>query len=321
MKYLFIIVSCAITFTANAQTEKLNKFYLIDKITRKPLTTSVAIVKAKLSITTESDGIFMIPGNLSEMDDTIIFSAQTYQDLKMPLRLLSGLDTIKLIKLPIRKTIASTRFIKDIVLNDFNENDIVHFAGLHEDTSTFDYLQLAQQFYTDKLNSQLNSVQIERLSFSLDDKYGWDIYNNPKLEHFKQIEFSKFKIRIYDIDEASGKLGKDLCDSVIEVKVRSSERALINLKNYHIIIPHKTFFIAIEWVRDYYNAHYTFVFNPLHKGKTERFISYKPAIGISPISGDKLNIWSLNTGHVWSRYATFNPFGTDLAIKATLGYN
>lgn len=321
MKSLFTIIYCVITLAASAQTEKLNKFYLVDKITNKPVISSVAIVKAKLSITTEKDGIFMIPGELNKMNDSIIFSAQNYQDVKMSLNELSRADTIKLSKVLIKKNIIVSKFSNDILLNNFNDDDVVHYAGLHEDTGKFDYLQLAQQFYIDKQNPQLNALRIERLSYNLDSKYGWIIYNDPKLEHFKQIEFSKFKVRIYDIDETTGKPGKDLCDSIIEVKVKSSERARINLKKYHIIIPHKTFFVAIEWLRDYYNAHYAIVLKPKDNGEPEKFISYKPAIGISPVSGDKLNIWSLNTNHEWLPYATFSPFGTDLAIKATLGYN
>jgi hypothetical protein len=323
MRTLFIIVYCVISITANAQTEKLNTFHLVDKASNKPVVTSVAIMKARLSITTEKDGIFAIPGDLSKMTDSIIFSAQNYQDIKMSLRALSKLDTIKLTKTVLKQTIGDSKFAKNIVLNNFNEDDIAYFAGVHEDTSAFNYLQLAQQFYTDKVNTELVTLQIERLSYNLDDKYGVIIYNEPKLEHFKQIEFTKFKVRIYDINEATSKPGKDLCDSVIEVKIRSSEKARINLKNYHIIIPHKTFFVAIEWIRDYYNAHYTVVFKPPYHHSTagDKLISYKPAIGISPVTGQKLNIWSLDTNHDWLPYTTFSPFGTDLAIKATLGYN
>ncbi|HWZ35917.1 MAG TPA: hypothetical protein VNW51_07130 [Mucilaginibacter sp.] len=318
MKSLLTLVCCLIALITNAQTEKLNKFHLVDKVTNKPVITSVAIVKAKLSITTEKDGVFIIPGDLKKMTDSIIFSAQNYFDIKMPLKALSTLDTIRLTRLAFKTTNTESKFTRDTLLNNFNGEDVGYFAGLHEDTASFNYLQLAQQFYIDKINTKLNTLQIERLSFNLDDKYGWGIYNNPRLEHYRQIEFTAFKLRIYDINDATGKPGKDLCDSIIVIKLRSSERARINLKDYNINIPHKTFFVAIEWMRDYYNAHYTGIVIPNLKS---RFISYKPAIGISPITGKKLNIWALNTNHDWLPYATFSPFGTDLAIKATVGYN
>lgn len=318
MKKLFTFICCIIGFSASAQTEKLNKLHLVDKITNKPVITSVAIIKAKLSITTEKDGIFMIPGDLKRMTDSIIFSAQNYEDVKMSLKALSTMDTIRLRRSAFKKINTELRFSKDTILNNFKDEDVVHFVGLHEDTNSFNCIELAQQFHINKINARLNTLQIERLSFNLDDKYGTVITLENKNYAYAQIEFTNFKVRIYDINEATGKPGKDLCDSVIEVKIKSSERARIDLKKYHIIIPHKTFFVAIEWMRDYYNAHYTAI---AIRGFKNKLMSYKPAIGISPVTGNKLNIWAFSINHDWFPYTTFSPFGTDLAIKATLGYN
>ncbi|MFD2872291.1 hypothetical protein ACFS5N_07430 [Mucilaginibacter ximonensis] len=318
MKNFFIFIYCIISLNAIAQTGKLNKFHLVDKITNKPVVTSVSILKAKLSITTEKDGIFVIPGELKTMTDSVIFSAQNYDDIKMPLAALSALDTIRLNRSNFEENRTERKFVKDTLLNDFRDEDVVHFAGLHDGAGSFNYLQIAQEFYTDKINTRLDALQIERLSFNLDTRYGMAI-SDEKHQKYQQIEFTKFKVRVYDIDAATGKPGRDLCDRVIEVNIKSSERARIKLKSYNIIIPHKSFFVAIEWMRDYYNAHYTVILAP-NTSTRDKLMSYKPAIGISPVTGKKLNIWVLSTNHDWFPFTTFSPFGTDLAIKATVSY-
>jgi hypothetical protein len=91
---------------------------------------------------------------------------------------------------------------------------------------------------------------------------------------------------------ATGKPGKDLFINIIEIKIADSKKTRINLKKYNIIIPNKTFFVAIEWMRDYYNAHY-------YKPDAEKIISYKPAIGMLPISNKTLNIWAMDVSRNW----------------------
>lgn len=315
MKIFLTTIGCIGGFFANAQQEKLNKFVLVDATTNKPLTVSVAISRAQLSITTENDGIFIIPGDLKLMSDTVIFSVQNYEQLRMPLKALNGLDTLRLSKSTLHKSGIASTFSKDTVLNDFENRDVVHFAGLHDNGERFGYLQLAQQFEINTLNARLDAIQIDRLSFSINSRH--DIAGGSQDNN--DIEYTKFKIRVYDMDLATGKPGKDLCAEVIEINISDSEKALINLKKHNIIIPNKTFFIAIEWMRDYGNVHYTAIFDD--KGNNENLIGYKPAIGISPITNKRLNIWALDASHKWVPYKTFSPFGTDLAIKATVVFN
>jgi hypothetical protein len=313
MKKLLTLVCCIIVTCANAQQEKNNKFYIVDGVTNKPMIVSVAMVRAKLSITTEKDGIFIIPGNLAQMRDTIIFSAQNYADLKMSLRGLEGLDTLRLSKFTIEKMLADRKFTRDTLLNNFRDTDISFYAGLHTGANSFEYLQLAQQFYTDKPNTRLKNIKIKRLAFNISwgDRYAHTEYT--------QLEQTRFRIRIYDIDPKTGGPGKDLCNEIIEVRNNESTKERINLKDHNIIIPHQTFFVAIEWMRGYFNAHSATITDK-KTGKRDLIISYKPSIGISPDIGKKINIWSLDTKHEWKPFTYFYPFGTDLAIKATVEY-
>jgi len=54
--------------------------------------------------------------------------------------------------------------------------------------------------------------------------------------------------------------------------------------------------------------------------KMVSFVNFRPAIGISPEKGKKLNMWALNLNHMWKPYTSYSPDFTDLAIKAVVDY-
>lgn len=72
-------------------------------------------------------------------------------------------------------------------------------------------------------------------------------------------------------------------------------------------------------MRDFTNMGYSMLYNE-KLGKDEKHINYRPAIGISPIKGKKLNIWGLNFEQEWKLYTYFSPDWTDLAVKAVVEY-
>ncbi|RZM24352.1 MAG: hypothetical protein EOO88_23115 [Pedobacter sp.] len=303
---MILFLFCLFTSFAKAQ-EKVNTFHIVDSATKIAVpSVSVVIVKAKLAITTEKDGIFNIPGDLAKMSDTLILSAQNYTTLKLPLRILHKIDSLYLVKASTEIVAATSSMQSDSVLNDYDRKDIVHYAGIHTETSLFENLQLAQQFDVTKSGLQLNGVVVNRLAFSVD-------FN------LAGLEVTTFRIRIYDVDATTGGPGKDLCRHLIEIKDKDSRQFKVNLSQYNIILPHKTFFVDIEWLRDFRNMGYATVFDE-KSGRSVQHINYRPAIGISPLKGPKLNIWGLNMKREWKPYTYFLPDYTDLAIKATIAY-
>ena len=312
MKKIITLIACVFTFLANAQ-EKLNTFHIVDSLSGKPIpSTSVTIVRAKLSITTEKDGIFIIPGDLTGMRDTVILNTLSYKQTKIPLHKLNGMDTIRLAKFITELNKQELKFKDDTLLNDYQKQDIVHYAGINTETANFEYLQLAQQFYITKPGSVLKEITLNRLGFGLE-------MSTSTFTGLVRLDLTKFRIRVYDIDPIAHGPGRDLCNKVIEESKSSGRQVTINLKSYKIMLPNTTFFVAIEWMRDYYNAGYSITYDP-QQGKTTRELNYRPAIGISSITGKKLNIWALNFKYEWKPFTYFSPFGTDLAIKATVEY-
>ncbi|MES2428547.1 MAG: hypothetical protein V4560_16315 [Bacteroidota bacterium] len=318
MKKLIILIFLLIATNAHAQ-QKNNVFYIVDSETAKPVpSVSIAIVRAGLSITTEKDGIFVIPGNLEKMSDTVVFHVQNYLTVKMPLHDLNNRDTIRLKKLITMVNLTKLSVDNDTVLNQYNRFDVGNYVGLHIANDEFKYLQIAERFETPRTNSILKNVIIDRLAFYFNKaRYVSSSGLNGQYE-YTELEHTKFRIRVYDIDPITGGPGKDLCNKVIEIQSNSDKQLSTNLKRYNIIIPNKTFFIAVEWLRDYANMGYVHIDDAL--GKTKGHVNYRPAIGLSPIKGDKLNIWALNINNEWKLYTYHSPDFTDLAIKATVQY-
>ncbi len=322
MKQFLIILLALVTVTAKAQL-KNNTFHIVDTQTLKPIASAtIAILRAGLSITTEKDGIFSIPGDLSEMRDTVAISAQLYITLKMPLASLSKLDTIKLQQQDI--TTAETRLMvnADTLLNNYNRFDVGNYVGLHTGKGEFKYLQIAQKFDAPQSKTWLKKIDIERLAFHF-DKFkplptkGTSILNGQY--EYTELEHTKFRLRVYDVDLVTGGPGKDLCNKIIEIKSREDNLLSINLKSYNIVIPNKSFFVAVEWMRDYMNMGLVHIdYN--NGAKMKAYTNYRPAVGLSPSKGGSLNIWALNLNQRWSLYTDHSPDFTDLAIKATVSY-
>lgn len=317
MKRILLIICSIATVTGYAQQpQKVNTFHVVDFNTKEPIPyTSIKILKAKLAITTEADGVFNIPGDLAAMRDTIVLSAQTYVPFKIPLSRLASTDIIKLIKIEGKDQQAQIKLSTKLTLNDYPDDDIGLYAGVATDNAPFNYLQIAQHFVTNTPNNRLVSVTINKPSDWL---------------------LTKFRIKIYDTNLETGGPGADLCDQVIDIdnedevnarlnrqgsyrKYVESKLITVDLREYNVIIRNKSFFVAVEWLRDFFNATKTPVYNKV-TNKVDTAIVFRPYIGISPIKGKKLNIWVMQLDGKWKTYDHFFPFGTDLAIKATVGY-
>lgn len=308
MKTLFTFLMLTWITGIHAQN-KLNVFRIVDSDTKLPIpSVSVSIIRAKLAINTENDGILSIPGDLSTMQDTIIFAAQNYRVFKFPLRKLVGQDSIQMVSVAFSAPPKQPVPKQDTLLNDFDSSDIEYYAGINANAASFDWLQLAQRFDTPKIGGVLKNVSIYRLVFTL---------NYERQMNYTGIEYTKFRIRIYGLDSLTHGPGRDLCAKVIEAKSNDGRRIKIDLTDFNIIIPDPEFFVAVEWIRDFHNMGYV-IRNNADGLTREKVINYRPAIGISPVKTNNLNIWGMDLRRVWLPYSYFSPDFTDLAIKATV---
>lgn len=307
MRYLISLLLCLVLLDLHAQ-QKINIFHVVDSLTGKAVpSVSIVIVRAKLAISTEKDGIFSIPGDLNSMRDTVVIDAQSYIPYKILIHQMQGIDSIRLSKFQHQAVAINLMDRQEKELNKFKRSDVAYYAGLHTETANFDYLQLAQQFYLTKAGAYLKEINISRLAFNLNYDYQPDAVG---------MEPTKFRLRIYDADTVRGGPGDELCDPVVEIKNKDNQYLGISLSEYKIVIPGKFFFVAVEWIRDFYNQGYVMVTEK--SGRTVQMINFRPAIGIHPIKGGKLNIWGLNVKKHWEPYTYFSPDFTDLAISAVV---
>ncbi len=307
MRCLLTFLHCFLILVAASAQQKLNAFKVVDSVTKKPVpAVSITIVRAKLAISTEKDGIFEIPGDLTKMRDTVIVSAQGYYPYRILIQSMNGMDSLKLIKYSASTVSLKLLQAKDLELNNFIKSNVVHYAGIHTETAMFDYLQLAQQFYLPKAGAYLKKINISRLAFRLN-------YQLEAQRDAVEMEPTKFRVRVYEADTIKGGPGAEISNETIEVEDKESQYLNINLSDYKIVIPGQSFFIAVEWMRDFTNQGYASVYQ--ERSGYKQLLSYRPAIGISPIKGNRLNIWSLDIKHQWKPYTYFSPDYTDLAIR------
>ncbi|MBY0349173.1 MAG: carboxypeptidase-like regulatory domain-containing protein [Hydrotalea flava] len=117
-----------------------------------------------------------------------------------------------------------------------------------------------------------------------------------ELEICKDPSESIFRIRIYDVGSTYQFPTADLVDTIIDVK-SSESHVRIDLENYNIVIPKKSFFIAIEWLFIPFNEQREKV--KRNKRKTE-WTYYKPALRYVDNRNAKLGIiWTLRFDGKW----------------------
>ena len=192
------------------------------------------------------------------------------------------------------------------------------FAGLDKENENFDYLQIAQKFELARAGAILKQVKLMRLVWHIaaNDSNIW--IPNTRIAP----ERTKFLIRVYDIDSLTGNPGRDLCDSLIEIKSNEWKNISANLSNFKIKIPGKSFFVAVQWLRLPYNECFlrlsTDTGNSFYTNGPR--LAYKPAIGVSDLTGKNLNTYALNFKNEWNIYTHFVPDYTDFAISAQVEY-
>jgi hypothetical protein len=123
-----------------------------------------------------------------------------------------------------------------------------------------------------------------------------------ELELCKDQLESIFRIRIYDLDSTCQCPSTDLANKVIEVRSKESH-VRINLENYKIFIPGKSFFVAIEWLFIPFNAeHYSRKID----GRKTDWTYYKPEIRYVRNRNEKpLHVWELGFNGRWFTASTF----------------
>ncbi|MBS1928333.1 MAG: carboxypeptidase-like regulatory domain-containing protein [Bacteroidetes bacterium] len=280
-----------------ASAQPTYKGMVISEKDHKPIPfATVGLVKENTGINADENGYFELNSTHPQPNDSLIISTIGYVTQKLSLNKLP--DTGIQITLTEKAIALSPVFISTQknwtkeTLNDYRD------CGNSFYTSSGYLRQLAQHFSSPQEGAILTRLRICRST-------------GPLFKPARTI----FRIRVYDMDSLTGGPGQDLSPAIIEVKSRNSSISL-NLEDYKIQIPHRDYFIAIEWLKIPYNERESFTATGPHKGIN---ITYEPAIGWKEGKHSIPELWEMTYQDKWHRVSNFLRNKTAL-ISAIIKY-
>jgi hypothetical protein len=260
---------------------------VVDKKTKAAVPfATVGLIKENIGTNAVEQGSFILISQKQILNDSLIITCVGYETLKIPVETFKYGSAIELVERIVSLkpvTISAKQKWQSINLNKFSG------CGINSLTTRGFQTQAAQHFSIPVENSILTEINVCA---------GVGIF------YFKK---SKFRIRIYDMDSITKAPSADLLDEVIEV-TSSGKNERVSLEKYNIHIPHKDFFVAIEWLKIPINVEKT-------EGKMAGDTIYRPHLGITESEKNGGEAWSLYYNNTWHKNAFF-----DLKISVTIKY-
>ena len=139
-------------------------------------------------------------------------------------------------------------------------------------------------------------------------KTGMQLQN---LELCKDPAESIFRIHVYDIDSACQCPSSDLADTIIEVRSKESH-VRIDLEDYVVTIPGKTFFVAVEWLFIPFNERRE---KEKRSGRRVTATYYNPAIRFVESRNTKPgNSWQLGFNGSWAQESFYRDDNYQITV-------
>ena len=247
---------------------------VVDKSTGNKIPfATVALVKSNKGVSANEHGRFSIYSSMKE--DSILITSVGYVPVLYAVSKWINGTTVALEQRAtnLREVIVSTREKKQIhPINQFGNCSLNwYYIGFET------MYQLAQRFDAPEEGMRLSELAI-----------------------CKDATASIFRIRIYDVDSTCNCPSRDLVDSVIEVRSTDS-RVNLNLEKFDVVIPGKSFFVAIEWVFIQSNEER----QKIKRGnKKVEQVFYRPALRF--VKRNQPNrIWLLNFNGRWTEISSY----------------
>jgi hypothetical protein len=261
---------------------------VIDEKTKEGIPyATLGIKKTNTGTNADEHGKYLIrvPDN---NDDTIIISSVGYQTLKIALS--NGMPdyifSLKPKDVQMRNITISNK-------KDWTSETIGKFddCGDYALVSSGYQTQIAKLFHSEHENTLLNRVTI---------------CHKPALLASSK---SKYRIRIYDQDSITGQPSTELYDEPIEVS-QTSKMVGVDLAQYRIWLPHKNFFVAIEWLKIPFNKE-----EKKNGNKNDQLETFYPRIGAKNSKSKNRETWGLTYRNSW-----FPMNGMEVSISAEIKY-
>lgn len=106
-----------------------------------------------------------------------------------------------------------------------------------------------------------------------------------------------FRVRVYEVDSATGGPGKDLLNTSVFVKVTHNDTWLeVNLDSFKIEVPARGIFVAMEWLYDKEKFHYRW--KPEYQTKDTLYSCFGQRLGFIEHGKERIT-WHKTMGGKW----------------------
>jgi len=215
------LIALSLLFSCIAQAQQLYSGSVVNVVTGKGIPfVSLGFIRANSGTTSDGQGKFSIEASPLK-NDSLLVSAIGFESRKVSVR--NWLDG-RVIELKERSTVMEPVLVSSGARKPRSLNSFSHCSPnlfmIEKDV----YRQIAFKFDVEEYGSQVTRLQL-----------------------CKEKASARFHFRFYSIDSLNGCPSNDLTDSVIEV-LSNARTVDLDLRNYNIVVPKKSFFVAIEWL-------------------------------------------------------------------------
>ncbi|MHA7842882.1 MAG: carboxypeptidase-like regulatory domain-containing protein [Winogradskyella sp.] len=234
MKVLFLLFP----FLVFSQQQVANGVVL-DKVTNEPIPyVNISLLESTVGTSSDDDGSYTLKIKEEDLDKNIHLSSLGYKDTTLTVTSFTKSKTIFLQPL--------VEELDEVVISEKFEEDFLEINKIKKNKLRGGYAAGSKPW-------------ILALYFPYDDKYSKTEYLNSLKVYINRSSLikrykSKFRIRIYEIDD-EGMPGDDLLmdDLIVETTMKQKE-AIIDLSEFNIVFPKDGLFIALEGLAIPYNA-------------------------------------------------------------------
>lgn len=266
--FLFLFLT---SFIAQSQTFQLEG-KIIDKLTKEPVAyANISFVKGSLGISSQENGSFSLEIPTKKLKEKVHISCLNYK------------DTIVFVNQIQQKTIGLQPKI-------YNLNEVVLSK------------KKTQKITLDKVKRRvfpMHSSNLKMIAKYFPNSLKGEYFFDKIKVHFarRASRKAKFRIRVFSVDEKTGKPKDDLLHKSIPVKIKEKQREVeLDISFLDIEVPKKGFFIAFEKLLIPENKY----FYRNHKNK--KSIYHAPIIGMTKtkeIKSADCKIYLFNKGSWW----------------------
>lgn len=219
--------------------QQVAKGMVLDKVTNEPIPyVNISILESTVGTSSDDDGSYVLSIKDEDIDKNVHLSSLGYKDTTLTVTSFTNLKTIFLKPL--------TEQLDEVVITEKFEEEFLEINKIKKNRLRGGYAAGSKPW-------------ILALYFPYDEKYSKTEYLNSLKVYVNRSSFlkrykSKFRIRIYDVDE-KGMPGDDLLieDLIVETKKKQKE-AIIDLSKFNVVFPKDGLFIALEGLAIPYNA-------------------------------------------------------------------